>query len=838
MAEAPSISTVAQGPLRFHPSPWPVFNEAFATADELRPSWQKLFTSLQKLGTDELSLRTDNASRTIREHGITYNVYGDPKGIDRPWEVDIIPFIISPQEWKTLEAGVIQRARLLNKLLADIYGPQKLLRNGFLPPSLVFSNPNFLRPAHGIPVPDSIYIHLHAFDLVRSPGGQWWVSEDRTQAPSGSGYALENRIVLSRILPDEFRANHVQRLASFFNSQRETLRRLAPKNRENPLIVLFTPGPHNETYFEHAYLARYLGFTLVEPGDLTVRDSCLLLKTLEGLQQVDVMVRRVEDNFCDPLELNPDSYLGVPGLLQAARSGNVAIANALGSGLGETPAFFGFLPGLCKQLLGEPIRLPSVGTWWCGHGEDQRHVIDNLDSLVIKSAFASHQQKTVVGGQLSKRDKERLISSIQKRPYDFVAQEQVALSYAPVLAQSQIDFRPVVLRVYVSAGKNGYTVMPGGLTRVAVAPTTPVLSMQGGGTTKDTWVLSNAPVRNISLLKAPWVHTAAHRVAAEIPSRVADNLFWLGRYTERLEDTVRLLRCLLRRISSESSADPGSETQLLSHLLKSMNLYPEGPKESLGFDEFKEHLLSLIFNIKTKGSLQHQMQGIRQIASSVRDRFSLDTWRILNQLQLDAKAKAGKLPMVTTMNLLNTLIVDLSAFSGMEMENMTRGHGWRFLDLGRRLERAGNLAGLVKTGFWDKNEVEVMLEPLLEVADSVMTYRRRYFAQVEPTAVLDLLLLDVTNPRSLGFQLRVLKEHLAQLPAEQNGKRPAGELERLKKIDEFLHKLDLRTFFTQQGLGKLRSKSNPLTTMQHELWGISEDITHRYFTHSVRQVNG
>ena len=333
----------------------------FASDSDLRPQWQTFVSLLDRMGPPELSRRWEQGQRLIHENGVTYNVYGDPRGMDRPWELDSIPLVISAADWNDeLEPALAQRARVLNLLLADLYGPQALLRAGVFPPELVFWNPGFLRPCHGIKLPNKSYLNLYSADIARTPDGRWSVISDRTQAPSGAGYALENRIVLSRIFPDVFKECQVQRLASFFRKVRENMNSLAPYNRDNPFIVLLTPGPFNETYFEHAYLARYLNYTLVEGGDLTVRDQCVYLKTLGGLHRVDVIVRRLDAEYCDPLELRADSALGVPGLVQAVRAGNVAVANPLGSGLVESPAINAFLPELCKLLLNEDLKLPSV----------------------------------------------------------------------------------------------------------------------------------------------------------------------------------------------------------------------------------------------------------------------------------------------------------------------------------------------------------------------------------------------------------------------------------------------------------------------------------------------
>ena len=369
------------------------FDEMLAENGQLRPAWRDFFDHLDNATPAQMRHQIDYVRRRILENGVTYNVYADPKGADRPWELDPLPLILSPEEWANISAAVTQRARLLNALLVDLYGEQTLLKDGSLPPALVYGHNGFLWPCQGVRPPGDTWLHLYAADLARSPDGRWWVIADRTQAPSGAGYALENRVIVSRLFPEKFRDLGVQHLAAFFSALQESLAHWAPKegNGVKPLVVLLTPGPYNETYFEHAYLARYLGYPLVEGQDLTVRDDRVYLKTLTGLKRVHAILRRLDDDYCDPLELRGDSALGIPGLLQAVRSGNVLMANALGSGLLESAALPGFLPGACKKLLGETLRMPSVGTWWCGEQAALEFVIKHLDRLVIKGAFPSQR---------------------------------------------------------------------------------------------------------------------------------------------------------------------------------------------------------------------------------------------------------------------------------------------------------------------------------------------------------------------------------------------------------------------------------------------------------------
>ena len=801
-----------------------------------RAHWRAFISSLEKLGREELAARWENGRRIIREHGVTYNVYGDPQGMDRPWELDMVPLLVPPEEWRLIEAGLAQRAKLFNLILADLYGPQRLLRDGLIPPALVFANPGFLRSCHGLRVPEGIYLHLHAVDLARSPDGRWWALGDRTQSPSGSGYALENRIVLSRILPDEFRDSHVHRLASFFRVQRDTLRHLAPGHSDNPNVVLLTSGPHNETYFEHAYLARYLGFTLVEGGDLTVRDRRVFLKTLEGLQPVDVIFRRVDDSFCDPLELRSDSFLGVPGLVEAARAGNVAIANALGSGMIENPAFLAFLPSLCRHILGEELKLPSVATWWCGQGKEQQYVLDHLNEVVVKSALTTQARKPSFGGRLSNLEREDLVAAIRARPFEFVGQEQVALSTAPVWLDDRLEPRRISLRAYVTAHGDAFTVLPGGLTRVSPAAGDPVVSMQSGGGSKDTWVLSDGPVAAVSLLTASGQPVSVAR-AAELPSRVADNLYWLGRYVERMESRMRVLRCVIARMTDEANSENMSELAELVQLPVGLKILLKRFPGKVPATELQQEILALIYNPQLAGSVRELGLRIRQIISVVRDRFSVDTWSILNQLQSDSRTRPGRIPLVNALSLINTLIVDLAAFSGMEMENMTRGHGWRFLDFGRRLERGANLVNLLSSALSAKTNTSNLLEPLLEIADSSITYRRRYLAQAQLPSLIELLVLDQGNPRSLAFQLHALIEHAAHLPDYEDASIQNPEQRHLGKLSTLLQK------FSIAELARLDEKAQKEFLLQwlgqwaEGLTAVSNDLTDHYFSLTLPRLS-
>ena len=814
-----------------------VHDELVTPGGQLRPHYDTFVRSVEALGRHELASRWENAKRAIRDNGVTYNVYGDPEGVDRPWTLDMIPLVLPSSEWKQLEAALIQRASVLNLLLSDMYGPQRLLHERLLPPALVFGNPGFLRPCHGIAVPRGIHLHLHAVDLARSPDGEWSVLADRTQAPSGAGYALENRIVLSRSLPEAFRDCQVERLASFFWAQRDTLTALAAAERETPRVVLLTPGPLNETYFEHAYLARYLGFTLVEGGDLTVRDRRVFIKTLDGLQPVDVIFRRLDDSYCDPLELRSDSTLGVAGLVEAARAGTVTIANALGSGAIETSALCRFLPGLCRNLLGEELLLPSVPTRWCGDADDLQFVLEHLDRMVIKRTFPPVGGQPVFGRLLSTLQRSALVAEIRAHPENFVGQDEMPLSTAPVGLGQKLESRPLVLRMYVAAAGDSYAVMPGGLTRVASHSSVPIVSMQRGGGSKDTWVLADGPVSPMSLLAPPTIRIQRERRSGDLPSRVADNLFWLGRHAERVEHSVRLLRAVVARMADEDSREVTPERTALLRVLASLQLLPLGVGESLHADGLEQELLSSLFRHSPTSHMRETLEELRRIASNVRDRLSIDTWRILNQLRQDFRLRHGRVQLDDALLQLNRMITDLAAFSGMEMENMTRGHGWRFLDIGRRLERAANTVMLLRASLTAGLPHHAMLGPLLEIADSTMTYRRRYFAEPQLIPVLDLLVADATNARSVAFQVVQLADHVNQLPRDQRAPSPAQEQRLVTRISEEIGCADLDTIGQPGADGSFLDLDALFQKIGDDLRRLSDTIAHYYFSHAEVRVS-
>lgn len=814
-----------------------IYDEMMDADHGVRPHWHDFLDELGRYSATEIAHFWDTAQRLVRENGTTYNVYDDTGESARPWRMDPIPFLMDAAEWRTLEAGLVQRARLLNAIVGDIYGEQTLLRHGHLPAPLVLGNPNFLRPLHGIEMPRGVHLDFVAFDLARAADRKWWVLSDRTQAPSGAGYALENRIVLARTLPDIFRDARVHRLASFFQTLSDNL--IGATGKDDPLVVLLTPGPHNETYFEHAYLARYLGFPLVQGADLTVRDNKVYLKTLNGLKQVDLIFRRVDGEFCDPLELRADSLLGVSGLVAAAREGNVVVANSLGSGVVECEALMGFYPGLCRALLDEELMVPSLATWWCGQDQARDYVTRNVERLFLRPTFPDSSSLDGQGVEATRRN---ILCLPRHRGFEYFGQDTLTLSTTPVWRDGHMEPAPMVLRVYVCADGDGFKVMPGGLTRTSDKLGPQAVSMQQGDASKDTWVLSDVPVNTFTRLAAPDVAVTLRRSGSDLPSRVADNLYWLGRYAERTENSIRLMRSMILRLAGEAGAgdDPKTLVRLTGILVDLGYLGRRSGRKAAagGIRAVERELAILLFEHGRQNSLLNLLDNLQRTASLVRERLSVDSWRILNALLQRARGHAAMtgLDVDDALAFLNHTLEELAAFSGMQMENMTRSLGWRLLDTGRRVERATHMTKLIREIVCDAGDPAAQggLDLLLELGDSSMTYRTRYLSTVQLPAVVDLLLADDSNPRSVAFQVATLAEHLRFLPHDQESATLSREQYLVESMKSQLRLADVQQLCTLVNKrGQRIQLARLMERLSNETYEMSDALARKYFSHIV-----
>ncbi|TAH45951.1 MAG: hypothetical protein EYC67_09620 [Betaproteobacteria bacterium] len=855
----------------------------------VRPHWRDFFHGLAAMSPAEMAARRFALGRQIHENGITYNVYADPRGFERPWELDLLPYVLPAAEWLQIEAAVVQRATLFNRILADLYGEQTLLQHGLIPPALIYGHSGFLRPLVGAKPPGDLFLHLYAVDLARSPDGRWWVVADRTQAPSGAGYALENRGVVARALPELYRATGVQPLVPFFEGFRDSLAALAPADAADDegeaLIVVLTPGPYNETYFEHAFLAREMGFPLVEGQDLTVRDEKVFLRTLDGLRRVHVILRRVDDLWCDPLELRDDSALGVAGLVAAVRAGEVTVANALGSGILETGALLGYLPRLAEHLLGQKLKMPSVATWWCGEPAACEYALEHLRELVVKPSYPAVGDTPVFCRDLASGELEALARRIEARPFDFVAQEMVNLSQAPVLAPEVeagcgLVARNIGLRVFVAAAPDGFRAMPGGLIRFASEADRRVVSMQYGGGSKDAWVLSSParpqPVARIVPGQIAPPERGPRRLS--LSSRVAENFFWLGRYSERADVAARLGGETLARLSGlgipdapdaaglsavDAAAVPGAGRApasadlavgggdpTLAALLslcrrtgivlrpgggeanESAAVAATGAGAAARAAATPASFAEALFDPSSGGGVAANLRQVLRLAALVRDRLSPDSWRIYNRLSEFTSASDGPPGVGDALHRLDEALLSLVTLSGFVMESMPRDAGWRFLSIGRRIERLQFLAAALSALLLTPSTGA--LQALLAVTDAELRYRSRHARGLMPQPVAELVMLDGDNPRALRYQLESLIEHVAALPG---GAGLAGPLQR--QLDALMS-LSLCDCLAHELAGTAaRAPSQrhcePLQAVLADIWAcgnrLADAVSQRYFTH-------
>jgi uncharacterized circularly permuted ATP-grasp superfamily protein/uncharacterized alpha-E superfamily protein len=788
-----------------------------------RDYWLCFLGDFAEYEEGEFDSRFNLATRHIRDTGVSYRIYGEEN--ERSWPINPLPLLLSETEWSQIAAGVEQRANLMEALLQDIYGEARLFENGDLPAAAITGSVDFVRPMRGVRPPGGRYLQLYAADLGRGPDGRWWVLDDRAQAPSGAGYALENRLVLSRAYPALYNAMNVQRLAPFFDDMRKGL--AAAAGRSDPRICLLTPGPYSETYFEQAHLARYLGFLLVEGDDLVVHDGRAYVRTVAGLKRADVILRRVDADFVDPLELNSKSRLGVPGLLEAIREGGVAVLNMPGSGVVESKALLGFLPKLCRRLLGEELKMPNVATWWCGQPAERGLVEHEIASLAIAPAFNGPgpdgtTTRPRLMADLSSAQREAFVQRFNDRPGDFVGQEVVRLSTTPVLRDGRLGPAPFVLRVYVAATPDGLRVLPGGFCRTSNHPDVRAISMGEDARTSDVWVIADRPVPRMSLMAAP-DSVKVRRILGNLPSRAADNLFWLGRYLERAEATLRLVRSLCTSLmDSEAAVHATGET--LDRLQLILVAWGAMDEEAIG-GRALDAANAALHDPEQVGSVIGLVRSARRTASSMRERLSADFWTLLLNLEGRLRESAGEvLSEAGILRQVERALQVLASLSGLAQENMNRGAGWRFLDMGRRIERGINVCRYTRT-LADADASIDDLDLLLDLADSQITYRARYLVGLALVPARDMVMLDPFNTRSLAFQVFTVRDHLAALPSLLED----GMLEAPNRI-----LLPLATEIETEDAANL--DGDRVVGFEEALMRLSDAIAERYFLHGANAV--
>jgi uncharacterized circularly permuted ATP-grasp superfamily protein/uncharacterized alpha-E superfamily protein len=791
--------------------------------DELAPpsgetpqAWRRFLSAVAQFPEGDFAKRFALATHHIRDAGVSHRIYGEDN--ERIWPLSPMPLILAEKEWAEIAEGVTQRATLIEAVLNDLYGDGKLVSGGHLPAAAVTGSDDFVRAMRGVKLPGGRPMHLYAADLGRGPDGKWWVLGDRTQSPSGAGYALENRMVLSRAFPHLYNAMNVERLAPFFGDFRASLTDAA--KRTDPRICLLTPGPYSETYFEQAHLARYLGFLLVQGDDLVVRDGVVYVRTIAGLKRADVIWRRVDADFVDPMELNSASRLGVPGLLETVRAGGAVVSNMPGSGVMESHALLSFLPALSRHLLGEKLKLPNVATWWCGQPAERELVEQRIDTLAIGAAFGRKGHPTLSRGprmlaDLTPDERTSLRAAMHGRPVDFVGQEVVRLSTTPALRDGRMQPSPFVLRVYAAATPDGWRIMPGGFCRISDQKDARALSMGQGAQAADVWIIGDKPVEKVSLL-AQRDDTKVRRIMGNLPSRAADNLFWLGRYLERAEHTLRLVRSLCTSLMDPDAATHGAGETL--DKLQTLLIEAGAIEKPAGRGKVTDVALAALYDEEAYGAVVGQVRSARRAAASMRERLSEDFWKLLLSLEDRLKGRnGGLLNEADGLAQAEAALQDLATLSGLTQENMNRVAGWRFLDMGRRLERGVGVCRLMRT-LAGENATTDDLDLLLDLVDSQITYRSRYLGAISLTPVRDLVMLDPYNPRSAAFQVLALKAHIADLPVLQDDGMPELPSRRISHLACEIEVQEAGTLDAHRAL-----------TFENALFDLSNAVTDRFF---------
>ncbi|CAN5413319.1 circularly permuted type 2 ATP-grasp protein [soil metagenome] len=778
----------------------------------MKSHWQDMLAGLATPGNRDFGPLQDQVARQVLDLGMAFRLAGEDD--ERDWPLSAIPLLIDTDEWSMIERAMAQRADLLERIIGDVYGPQTLIEAGAIPAPVITGSSHFWPQMVGVAPPQGRHLHFYAADLARGPNGEWRVLADLCRTPTGAGYALENRLALSRATGDLLSRLNVRRLAPFFASFRQGL--AANSERSDPRIALLTPGRFTQSYAEQAHLARYLGFLLVEGDDLTVRDDHLFVRTIEGIKRIDAIWRRMDTSLLDPLAFDSRTRIGIPDLFDAISKGGLVVANWPGSGIIESKAFAAFLPKLARKLLGENLLLPNIATWWCGQPAERKAVLDGFDSMAIGSAFGEgvpglDDGLSRIGARLPPDQRATLLAAMNRRPMDYVGQELVQLSTTPGIQDGRMVARPFTLRVFVTRNSRGeWRTMPGGFARLAAHGDIRAVLMGEGDMSADVCIVSDSRQSPVSLLDTS-PSPPIRRIAGTLPSRAADNLFWLARYLERAELTLRTVRALLggsMEADGGAALDQDTMVQLTAVLVTSGAATRIDPSESI-----TALCRAAIGSPDESSSVYALVSTARMIGQGMRDRLSSDFWRLLSRPVAKLEQQAAE-PMLER---LADILDRFSALSGLAAENMARGHGWRFHDLGRRIERAVSICRLLRQFAHDGATADD-LNVLLDLFDCQITYRMRYLSGISLYPARDMLALEAQNPRSLAFQMDRIVEHLKALPSLRDDGMPEPPVQVASAIAALLAAASAETL-----------DAAALDDMENRLLALSDAIGMRFF---------
>lgn len=745
------------------------YDEMYTCKGEIREHWKNLIQVLELMGTDQLIAKQKEIDWRLEDNGVTYNVYNDPDGINRPWKLDPIPMIIEQHDWAEIVAGVQQRAKLLNLIFKDVYGEQNLLKQEIVPAEVIYAHNGFMREVYGLYSDYTNPLMIYALDLARGPDGKIWVMHDRVQSPSGLGYVIENRLTMNSSMLGLYSEIAIRHLYPFIENLKSMFSDLS-SNKNEPLNVLLTPGHHNETYFEHSYLSSILGLTLVQGQDLLARGGSIWLKSLKGLRKVDTILRRVDEAYCDPLELKADSQLGVSGLLHSIRKAGVKMINPLGSGILENLGLHPFMPQLARFYLNEELILPQVATWWCGQNEEREFVLENIASLIIKTIDYDKEENISIGKNLSNEELEHLKQKIIDHPHRYVAQEEIRFATAPSFVNGKVQPRKVIIRSFAIAKEGEYEVMPGGLVRVGKDDDSLIVSGQTGGSSKDLWILGD--VGEVAPMNVLWPKSMLENSLENIPSLRAENLFWLGRYLMRSIHSARMIRATLKSLANATRYDQRGNRQVQEVLCKTLTHLTMTYPGFIGKNELNDahaEIWSILSDGERIGSLSQVMKMLSNVNTSIKNLLTLESWRIFDRLMRDWKHFCSQpVPNATTMIFgLDNLLIQLMAYQALLQDSLFEEQGLSLYTIGGGIERSQLLISKARsmlTQVYEPFAEYEILETLLSSSESLNAYRAHYRTSIEHRSVAEFLLLDRKFPKSLISEIDHLLKELPKLP--------------------------------------------------------------------------
>jgi uncharacterized circularly permuted ATP-grasp superfamily protein/uncharacterized alpha-E superfamily protein len=815
------------------------FDEMFDTKCNIKPHWDDVVKGLENAGIKQLEQKQLEIDWRLEDNGVTYNIYNDPEGNNRRWNLDPIPLVITSQEWEEVSKGLQQRAKLLNLIFKDLYTEQRLIKEGIVPAEIIFAHKSFIPEVFNFENKDYYSMRFYAADISRGPDGKFWVINDRTQSPSGLGYAIENRLTMNSISNDLYPNVEILKMAKFIEGFKNMLKSLSSSNQDNPLIALLTPGPLNETYFEHSYISSFLDLTLVQGEDLLVKNNQLWLKSLNGLRKVDTLIRRVDSQYCDPLELRNNSQLGVAGLVNVIRKDNLSMINPIGVGILENIGLNPFMKNIAKFLLNEELILPQIATWWCGQKKELDFVLKNIKNLLIKKIDKTDNIEVYFANKLDNLELKQLIEKIEKNPHYYVGQEITDFSTSPSFTKGKIEPRNAVIRSFSYLDNNEYHLMPGGLIRVSPSKDSLVVSNQKGGTSKDLWILGKDtnPIGNSIFKNRAFIDSRLENIS----TKRAENLFWLGRYLTRSITTSRMIRFNLKSMLNLNRYDDNTNSKLtnkilnnaLTHLTMS---YPGFLDEKLTVLPIKE-IISLIRDKNRAGTLSFSLSMLSNLNASVKNLLTMEAWRIYEKMQKEWNSynKREFLTNKDHINELDKLLIFLMAYKELIDESIFKEQGLILYDIGCKIENSQLLISKLRSLLTQKLDKLIeydVLDSMLNSYESYNSYRAYYKSSLDLENVLDFLVFNTKYPKSLIYVINQLLSDLKELPKNENNSHLSSFEEPVFKVFSMITLTTTEKLLESSEEDYVYTELDEFLSMLSDLLTqTSEELTKTYFSH-------